>query len=249
MAGGGSAGLLAAGALAARARHDRALTERLARAAIAEGAGFDARYVAAEAAHSQGRPAQAERELATLAADAASDPDRARVALLRFDNAYFLHGQDAGLRLIDEAVQVITDPFWRDELLTRRFFIMSLSRGPRVAVEAASALLQHPGSRRLTTAAHAALFYSLVRLGRLDEAIQLLSPAPEAQRYQRPMNRGNGGPCFSPLSLGLCGQAVWVRPRSSSSVPTAWSLVSRPRRLAPSSPDGSLFCGSNKAAR
>jgi hypothetical protein len=61
--GGGSAGLLAAGAPAARARHDRALVERLARAAIAEGAGFDARFVAAEAAHSQGRPAQAEREL------------------------------------------------------------------------------------------------------------------------------------------------------------------------------------------
>jgi len=34
------------------------LAERLARAAIAEGAGFDARFVAAEAAHFQGRPAQ-----------------------------------------------------------------------------------------------------------------------------------------------------------------------------------------------
>ncbi|HEX3493385.1 MAG TPA: AAA family ATPase, partial [Streptosporangiaceae bacterium] len=74
--GGGSAGLLAAGALAARARHDHALAERLARAAIAEGAGFDARFVAAEAAHAQGRGAQAERELAALAADAVSDAER-----------------------------------------------------------------------------------------------------------------------------------------------------------------------------
>jgi hypothetical protein len=40
--------------------------------------------VAAEAARFQGRPAQAERELAALAADAASDADRARAALLRF---------------------------------------------------------------------------------------------------------------------------------------------------------------------
>jgi DNA-binding CsgD family transcriptional regulator len=203
MAGGGSAGLLAAGALAARARHDRALTERLARAAIAEGAGFDARFVAAEAAHSQGRPAQAERELAALAADAASDPDRARVALLRFDNAYFLHGQDAGLRLIDEAVQAITDPFWRDELLTRRFFVMSSSRGPRVAVEAASALLQHPRSRPLTTAAHAALFYSLVRLGRLDEAIQLLSPAPGSAAIPSPDEPWERWTLFAPLVAGL----------------------------------------------
>ena len=91
--GGGSAELLVAGAIAARARHDHALTERLARAAIAEGAGFEARFVAAEAAHFQGRPDQAEHELAALAADATSDAERARVALLRFDNAYFLRGR------------------------------------------------------------------------------------------------------------------------------------------------------------
>jgi hypothetical protein len=68
--GGGSAELLGAGAVAARARHDHALAERLARAAIDEGAGFAARFVAAEAAHFQGRHDQAEDELATLAPDA-----------------------------------------------------------------------------------------------------------------------------------------------------------------------------------
>jgi DNA-binding CsgD family transcriptional regulator len=176
--GGGSAGLLAAGALAARARHDRALAERLARAAIAEGAGFDARFVAAEAAHSLGRPAQAERELASLAADAAGDADRARVALLRFDDTYYLQGRDAALRLIDEAADAVTDPYWRDELLSRRSFVRSLNRGPRAAVEAAPpTLLQPSGSRPLTSGAHAEVFYGLARLGRLDEAIQLLSPA------------------------------------------------------------------------
>ena len=91
--GGGSASLLQAGAIAARARHDHSLAEQLARAALAEGAGFGARFVAAEAAQFQGRPAQAERELAALAADAASDAERARVALLRFDNAFFLQGR------------------------------------------------------------------------------------------------------------------------------------------------------------
>ena len=91
--GGGSAELLLSGAIAARARHDHALTERLARAAIDEGAGFEARFLAAEAAHFQGRPDQAEHELAALAADAASDAERGRVALLRFDNTYLLEGR------------------------------------------------------------------------------------------------------------------------------------------------------------
>jgi DNA-binding CsgD family transcriptional regulator len=173
--GGGSAGLMAAGALAARSRHDHSLAERLARAAMAEGAGFNARFVAAEAAHFQGRPAQAERELAALAVDAASDAQRARVALLRFDNTYLLQGQEAGLQLIDEAAEAVTDPSWRNELLTRRFFVMSFRSGPRATVEAASALPQRSRSAPLA-AAHAAAFYGLARLGRLDDAIQQLSP-------------------------------------------------------------------------
>jgi DNA-binding CsgD family transcriptional regulator len=174
--GGGSAGLMAAGALAARGRHDHSLAERLARAAIAEGAGFDARFVAAEAAHFQGRPAQAERELAALAADAASDAERTRVALLRFDNTWLFQGQEADLQLIDEAAEAITDPFWRDKLLTRRFWAMGFYGGPRAAAQAVSALLQRSGSAALT-AAHSTAFYGLARLGRLDEAIQQLSPS------------------------------------------------------------------------
>jgi AAA ATPase domain len=62
--GGGSAGLLVSGAMAARGRHDHSLAERLARAAVDAGAGFEARFVAAEAAHFQGRSGEAEYELA-----------------------------------------------------------------------------------------------------------------------------------------------------------------------------------------
>jgi DNA-binding CsgD family transcriptional regulator len=173
--GGGSAELLRAGAIAARARHDHALAERLARAAIEEGAGFAARYVAAEAAQYQGRSEQAERELATLATDAVSDAERACVAVLRFDNAFFLRGQ-ADLRLLDDVLEGITDPLWRDELVSRRVLLMGATRGPRAAVEAASTLLQRPdtGTR---TAAHAAVFYHLVRLGRLDDATRLFIPS------------------------------------------------------------------------
>ena len=145
--GGGSAELLESGAFAARARHDHALTERLARAAIDEGAGFDARFLAAEAAHLEGRPDQAEHELAALAVDAGSDAERARVALLRFDNTYLLEGR-AEFRLIDDAAQAITDPSWHDQLLSRRFFAMSMNSGPRATLEAASTLLQRPPQDR-----------------------------------------------------------------------------------------------------
>ena len=71
----------------------------------------------------------------------------------------------------------IADPFWRDQLLNRRSFVMSFSRGPRAVVETASTSLRHPGSEPLT-AAHMILMYNLSRLGRLDEVTRLLSAHP-----------------------------------------------------------------------
>ena len=172
--GGGSAELLLSGAIAARARHDHALTERLARAAIDDGAGFDAHFLAAEAANVEGRHDQAEKELAALAAQATTDAEQARVALLRFDNTYLLEGR-AEFPLIDDAAKAVTDPFWHNELLGRRFFVMSMTSGPRATVDAAATLLQRPASGRLG-AAHLMVGYSLTRLGRLDDATQLLTP-------------------------------------------------------------------------
>jgi DNA-binding CsgD family transcriptional regulator len=174
--GGGSLGLLVAGAIAARARHDHSLAERLARAAINEGGDFAAHYVAAEAALFQGRNDQAEHELAALAGQTTSDAQRARVALLRFDNAFLLRGR-ADWQLIDEAADAITDPSWRSELANRRSWVMSMSQGPRDAVHAGSLFLQRPGSGPLGPV-HASLSYNLARLGRLDDAKRLLTPAP-----------------------------------------------------------------------
>jgi DNA-binding CsgD family transcriptional regulator len=191
VSGGGSAELFVSGAMAARTRHDYFLTERLARAAIDEGSGFEARFMAAEAAHVQGRPDQSEHELAALAVQATSDAERARVALLRFDNAYRLQGRETDLRLIDDAVDAITDPSWRDELLTRRALVTIASYGPRAGIEVASTLLERPGSRPLT-AADTAVSYSLVRIGRLDDAIQLLTPppgSPEVPATDEPWDR------------------------------------------------------------
>jgi len=220
--GGGSAELLEAGALAARARHDHSLAERLARAAMAEGGGFDARFTAAEAAHFLGRAGQAERELAVLAADAASDAERARVALIRFDNAYFLRGREADLRLLDDAADAIADPFWRDRLLSRRFFVIGSSRGPQAAVEAGPALLRGPGSGPLT-AVHLTVSHGLVRLGRLDDAMELLSPilgTPAMPTADQPWDEWApyGAAVYALVHAGRLSEAEGLLTR-------AWSLV------------------------
>jgi DNA-binding CsgD family transcriptional regulator len=177
MGGGGSAQLLLAGAIAARTRHAHSLAERLARAAMEEGAAFAARYVAAEAAHYLGRPEQAENELARLATDAVTDSERARVALLRFDNAFFLRGR-AELRLLDEVAESVSDSLWRDEVLSRRVIGTATSRGPRAAVEEASTLLRRSdtGGRN---AARMVMAYSLIQLGRLSAASEQLGLAAD----------------------------------------------------------------------
>src|SRR6478672_8850715 len=51
------------------------------------------------------------------------------------------------------------------------------NRGPRAAVEAASTLLERPGTGARTAAHLVVVFYNLVRLGRLDQATELLSPS------------------------------------------------------------------------
>ena len=197
--GGGSAELLLAGASAAQARHDYPLAERLARAALSEGGGFEAGFVAAEAAHFQGRPEQAEGELAVLATKAGSDAERARVAIVRFDNSYLLHAR-ADFRLIDDVADGVTDPFWRDELSARRLYVMSLSSGPRATVEAGSTFIEHHGSGP-PAGTHAVIGYCLTRLGRLDDALALLSPTDREEMFAD--ERGDDWSLFGNIALPL----------------------------------------------
>jgi DNA-binding CsgD family transcriptional regulator len=177
--GGGAAELLVSGAMAARARHDYSLTERLARAAIEAGADFEARFMAAETAHLQGRSDQAEQELAALAAQATSDAEKARVALLRFDNA-FLKGS-ADFQIIDDTLALTTDPFWRDELANRRLFVTAMVSGPRETMEVATAWIKRPDP-----ALRVAVVHALVRIGRLDEAIKELTPPSDTRAVPAP---------------------------------------------------------------
>jgi DNA-binding CsgD family transcriptional regulator len=170
--GGGSADLLLAGAQAARIRHDHSLTERLARAAVEKGDRFEGRFLAAEAAHMRGRPEQAERELAALAADAQNEAERVRVAVLRFDNAVFLKAQ-SDMSAIEELLDVVTDQDLRNELLTRRIYFTAFTRGPRAAVEAASEWLEGAASAPVS-GVHIVVSANLTKMGRLHEASAML---------------------------------------------------------------------------
>jgi DNA-binding CsgD family transcriptional regulator len=177
--GGGSAELLVSGAMAARARHEYSLTERLARAAIDAGAGLEARLMAAETAHLQGRSDQAEQELAALAAQATSDAEKARVALLRFDNAFLKGSADSSI--INDTLALITDPFWRDQLANRRLFVTTIASGPRETLEVASTWIQRPDPALRVVVVHA-----LVQIGRLDEAIEELTSPPDTRAVPAP---------------------------------------------------------------
>jgi DNA-binding CsgD family transcriptional regulator len=191
--GGGSAELLWAGALAARQRHDFALTEQFARSLVGTDDDFAARFLAAEAAHVQGRTEQAEAELAELATRASTDAQRARVAAMRFDNAFFPSGRP-DVRILDDAEAAITDPAWRTELLTRRLSVMAQVAGPVAAAQAAAALFERP-TLGIPSFGHVVAVHSLARTGRLDDGLRL------AERFA-----GDDGPAaLSAWSLPIVG--------------------------------------------
>jgi DNA-binding CsgD family transcriptional regulator len=172
--GGGSAELLLAGAKAARSQHDHALTERLARAAVENGEGFEARILAAEAAHLCGRHDDAKRELVELAHAAGTDIEKTRVALLRFDHAFCLHGT-ADDSAIHALLSTMADGVWRDELQARRLRLLGVTDGPRAVVEAVDVPIGR-GPDFARTSLEEVVGQSLTRLGRLEQARALLAP-------------------------------------------------------------------------
>jgi DNA-binding CsgD family transcriptional regulator len=175
--------VLLAGATIARWRYDFPLAERLARAAIDAGAGFDAALLAAQLASLQGRSDEAEEALAELAAAASDDAQRGQVAIARFDGTVALTGRD-GLEVLDEAESAVTDPEWRDRLEARRLGLMLTTRGPRAGAEAAEPLLAHARGEALVFACLIG-GYSFARLGRLEEALEASARGHAARQANR----------------------------------------------------------------
>ena len=203
--GGGSPDLLLAGAKAARDRRDYTLTERMARAAIESGEGFEARLLAAEAAHLRGRHEQAARELSALARDATATSDRVRVALLCFDHEFFTRGT-ADTAAVDALLDLQLDPVWRDELQARRLCLDRVTRGPGPVVDSMGPrgpLPETAGAPR--TSLHAVFGACLTRTGRVNEALVLLVPPTGATVRQGSTVRSEPWSPFGSHALALVG--------------------------------------------
>jgi DNA-binding CsgD family transcriptional regulator len=178
--GGGPPDVLLAGARSARWRYDFPLAERLARGAVAAGAGFDAAALAAELASLQGRAEEAEGELAALSTQATDDGQRGRIALARMDNSVLWKGFDELLRILGEAEATITDPEWRDQLETRRIGALRSTRGPRAVVERAGPLLDR-ASDTVVAFVTIPVADSLARLGHVRAALETAERGHAAQ--------------------------------------------------------------------
>jgi ATP/maltotriose-dependent transcriptional regulator MalT len=160
-----------AAAADARWHYDFALAERLARAAGDVGGGFAAALLAAQSLALQGRPAEAEAELATIG-PLDGDAERARLAVARLDVLWLYLGRmDEAQRVAEAAEASISDPVLRAEVSGRRAAVLLGSQGPRAAIAVAEPLLAQASGRGLTCLGPVAAF-CLSRLGRLDEALR-----------------------------------------------------------------------------
>ena len=197
--GGGDADLLLEGAKAARERRDFALTERLARAAMEQGEGFDAQLLAAEAAALGGRDGALDA-LDALGREAANDTERIRVALLRFDLSYFARGA-ADVTTIEALLHTAAEPEWRGELLARRLSMHGTLHGPAAALETVPVPLKQ-GPSAMPSSVHAVVGGFLTRTGSMEQALRVLGPA--AGGAPRPVETEPWSP-FANRVLALIG--------------------------------------------
>jgi DNA-binding CsgD family transcriptional regulator len=163
--------LMLAAATIARWRYDLDLAERLTRAALADGAGFDANLLLTDLYTLQGKVAEADDELAALMDIAADHSQRGQIAVRRLQIRVFCSGLVGDeLRVADDALAMIDDPAWRDEVGAIRAGLLMAVRGPREAAAAVEPLLHRAQGRTLAWASLWAS-NSLGRLGRAEEAI------------------------------------------------------------------------------
>lgn len=174
--GGGRPDVLLEGARAARWHYDFTLAERLARAAVEAGAGFDGRLLAAQTTALQGRVEEAERELAALGHEV-SESERARAAIARVDVLWLSLGRmQQALRVAEEAASGIADVSLKAEVSSHRAGPLLGAEGPRAAVSVLEPLFHGAVGRSLGWMGVVGAF-SLGRLGRLGEAMEIADRA------------------------------------------------------------------------
>jgi len=204
-------GALAHGAMFARAAFqalavpDAALAERLARAAVQAGAGFDAELALGRALAAAGRGLDAERLLADLAPQARDDRARAAVATARARNLFWaLDRADEADAVLLGVERLLQDGAVRHELTAQRVRLTAAHGRPHAALTAARPLLQDSGvhERARVTAAMGAV-EALLTSGRTDEAVALVETAlPGARRLRDEL------PAAEPVLLGMRALAL-----------------------------------------
>ncbi|GAA5163315.1 LuxR family transcriptional regulator [Pseudonocardia eucalypti] len=179
--GGAEPDLMYRAAVEARWRYDFGLAEQLIRAALEEGAGFEAALLAAQLASLRGRTVEADVELGELARSATNSEELGHIALTRLDNRVIYSGKiDEGLRIAKESEENLPPSEMRDEIAARRVALLLAKEGPRSAVTAVEPLLGRATGRALAWACMPGAF-SLARMGRIEEALDAARRGYEAQ--------------------------------------------------------------------
>ena len=144
-------------ATTARQRYDFPLAERLARAAMGAGAGFEAGLLLAQVCWLQGRARQALDQLEALESSASTDPQRTQLAMARISVLdWGLKQTDLALRVAEEAELAITDPASRDQVTAERARILGRSGRNGAAVAIAAPLMERVSGSALVSACFAA---------------------------------------------------------------------------------------------
>jgi DNA-binding CsgD family transcriptional regulator len=200
----GDGALFARAAMRALVAPDPVLAERLARAAVQAGAGFDAELALGRALAASGRGDEAGRLLADLAARAREDRERAAVAMARARNLWALGRADDADAVLQDAEHVLHDDGLRHELTAQRMRLTAAHERPREALAALRPLLHDSGvHERARMSAALGAVEALFQSGRTDEAVALAETwLPVARRLRDEL------PFAEPVLLGMRALAL-----------------------------------------
>ncbi|HKS52793.1 MAG TPA: AAA family ATPase, partial [Pseudonocardiaceae bacterium] len=166
---------------------DLGLAEKLARAAIAAGGGFEPRLLLGNALHWSGptRAAEAEAELAAVAALARTDTERVQAAIPRSANLVYGLNRPAEARaLLDAVMKTLSDDVAALELSAMRSVFDAFGGRTVEAAEGAAEVLAHPScpppAAQLATWGLAAARGSQGHLGGLAERIDWIDARADA---------------------------------------------------------------------
>lgn len=149
--------LMLRAALTARQRNDFALAERLARAAIDAGAGFEAAVLLGQLFWQQRRSLEAARHLESLKPLAISDEQKVLLAGTRIEVIDLgLNDIDASLAVAEEAEQSIADESLKDQIIAERARILGRHGRNSTAAAIVDPLIDRAKGRALLSACFAA---------------------------------------------------------------------------------------------